>query len=105
MKAKELLSRREAWTRGVIARNASGQGVPPLDPSAVSWCIVGALVKCYNLKTQDYYMALSKLDTLLANRGGQGLTKFDQSPGMYTISFNENVVYEDVIALLNEADV
>lgn len=31
------------WTRGALARNAAGAPVSPHDPSAVCWCVLGAL--------------------------------------------------------------
>lgn len=43
--AKEVIAKPEAWTQGVTAIDAEGYGVPCDYPSAVCFCIVGALGK------------------------------------------------------------
>lgn len=47
MKVHELLARPEAWTKGAVARDASGIEVDFNSPSACQWCLMGAVVKCY----------------------------------------------------------
>ena len=110
MKAKELLSRREAWTTGIIARDAEGHGVEATSQEAVSWCLIGALVKCYKSNqemdyflTESYYKALEKVDRLAAIRVNLVYNELER--GMYAIAANESLPYEEVLALLNEADV
>ena len=104
MKAKELLSRREAWTTGIIARDVLGHGVEATSQEAVSWCLIGALVKCYSgNKTEAYYQALEKVDRFAAIRVNLIYNELER--GMYAIAANESLPYEEVLALLNEADV
>ncbi len=47
MTVAQLLRRKESWTQGVYARNAAGEKVRFDDPAATSWCLWGALKKCY----------------------------------------------------------
>ena len=104
MKAKELLSRREAWTTGIIARDLQRHGVEATSQEAVSWCLIGALVKCYaGNKSEAYYQALEKVDRLAAIRVNLVYNELER--GMYAIAANESLPYEEVLALLNEADV
>lgn len=45
-RARDLLDDRSRWTRGTVARTEGGAMTKPDDPSAVTWCAVGALDKC-----------------------------------------------------------
>ncbi|PYQ25648.1 MAG: hypothetical protein DMF56_27015 [Acidobacteria bacterium] len=47
MKISELLTDASKWTQRTYARDEFGDDVAATDPKAVSWCLVGALVKCY----------------------------------------------------------
>jgi hypothetical protein len=59
---RELLSSRERWTQGCMARNQSSLPVEPLDPSAVCWCLVGAMYKVNsNLPLLDRYKVVDAL--------------------------------------------
>ena len=44
VQAHELIAAPERWTREVWARNSSGDEVEADDPSAVSWCVGGAVL-------------------------------------------------------------
>jgi hypothetical protein len=48
MKAYELLSDRSKWTQNYAARDKDNKNVSPHDSSAVKFCLIGALRKCYN---------------------------------------------------------
>ena len=41
--AADLIEPEGAWTRGVLARNASGNLVMPCNPEAICWCALGAI--------------------------------------------------------------
>lgn len=43
LKAADLIEPPEKWTTGVLARDAFGNAVDSDDPSACSWCAVGAI--------------------------------------------------------------
>lgn len=95
MKAKELLAKPEAWTKGAYARDAEGQNVHAEDEEAVSFCLDGALRRCYVACSEAYYQANERI--------------LDAIPeGFFTpISFNDfhRTTHADVLALLEKADV
>jgi hypothetical protein len=48
MTAMELLNKPSSWTQGNLAITKDGVPCNPCSPSAVSWCLMGALDKCYS---------------------------------------------------------
>ncbi len=61
MKAWQLLKSNKNWCRGNFARDNGGMGVPPDDPTAFSFCAVGALRKIYTEGTMAYFYMDRKL--------------------------------------------
>lgn len=49
MKVKELLSKKSKWTKGTMARDKKGFEVDYNDPTAYSFCLVGAIRRCYGV--------------------------------------------------------
>lgn len=47
MTVQMLLRDETCWTRGAFARDRRAQEVPPQDPAAVRWCVIGAIRHCY----------------------------------------------------------
>lgn len=47
MKLSELLAKPENWTQEHQACDAQGNSVSELAPTAVSWCLLGAIKKLY----------------------------------------------------------
>lgn len=47
MLVKELLSDESKWTKHTYARNSVGEAVRASSDSACSWCVFGAIEKCY----------------------------------------------------------
>lgn len=47
MKAFELIAKPENWCKFYDAKNSMGHSVPFDDKSAVMFCIIGAIFKCY----------------------------------------------------------
>jgi hypothetical protein len=47
MKVSELLSDASKWCQGYLAIDKSGDPVAPEASEATSWCLFGALCKCY----------------------------------------------------------
>jgi hypothetical protein len=47
MKVAELLDRPEKWCQGAPARDANGWRTSALGDEACSWCLMGALHRCY----------------------------------------------------------
>lgn len=50
MKVYELLSEESKWTKRALARDIKGIEVDVNSVEAVSWCLIGALRKCYKTK-------------------------------------------------------
>ena len=92
MTTKEILTQarvlvKQSWTQGAYARNSDGESVAAKDPTACSWCAVGA-IKAAN---PDGYPRLCELWDLFDNLVGRPLT----------ISFNDasDTTQEDVLSL------
>ena len=47
MKIKDLLTDASKWTQKALARDKSGNRVVAREESAVQWCLMGAMHKCY----------------------------------------------------------
>lgn len=80
MKVTELLSDPARWTRGAWARDARGIPVNVMDPTAVCWCFVGAII-------HEYPDASGQLD-----RAKDAC----ESPSLF--DFNDNSTHEEVVA-------
>ena len=48
MKVKDLLSSPEKWHKGCYAKDTKGNPVSETGSTAVSWCLMGAIYKCYD---------------------------------------------------------
>lgn len=47
MKIKELLDTPDKWTQGTCARDTDGDATYSESPTAVCFCLLGAINKCY----------------------------------------------------------
>lgn len=65
--AIELISDPERWTRNILARDRAGHRCPASHPSAVRWCIVGALIKTGDVDRVP--SAVTALNTILTKSG------------------------------------
>jgi hypothetical protein len=84
-----ILNRPQAWTRGASARNLAGEPVDPLDPSAVTFCARGAVVKA--IGTYDYPRVTVVMAALCR--------RMVPCPSVY----NDEHEYEDVIDAMRQA--
>jgi hypothetical protein len=48
MKVQQLLKQEEDWCKGTLARDTDGFSVGLFDKEAVKFCLLGALLLCYN---------------------------------------------------------
>lgn len=88
MKAYELLSEPRNWAKYSLAYHEDGK-CDPSDFRAISWCMVGAILKCYPDKDQ-YVKALDKVCDVVGPNIGW---------------FNDKNTYEDVVGLLRKLDI
>lgn len=95
MKVKELLDSESKWTQHYTARRTDSIACNALDPAASSWCLYGALQKCYTDLT-EWVAAYDKLTLVIRKHYDS-----DDSP----IHFNDTHCFSDVEAVLEEADV
>lgn len=82
----ELLSDESRWTKTKMARDAAMLVVPYDDPSAVCWCLVGALRKTSTNGT-NFFGAWQKLEDMCG----------------HIADFNDSHTHAEVIALLDRA--
>lgn len=88
MKVSELLATPARWTQGTMARNDRGQPVYPDSKSAVCWCLVGAVAKCYTSHS-DHIRVMGKL-----------------KEHMSVVSiYNDTHTFEEVKSLVLELDI
>lgn len=89
MKIKELLTDESKWTKNTLARNAVGEEELAHSEFAVSWCLVGAAVKCYSFGAGD---VLNKIRDYI------------KSP---VVDFNNNpqTTFADIRKLVEELDI
>ena len=104
MKAYEVISSPEKWTKGTYARDSSGFPTGSRCSESVCWCAVGALTVAYGYSLNGvgdaYHEALFKVEHKLREMGKGG-------PHGYITTFNDHpdTTYEDVYNLLKELDV
>lgn len=48
MRVEELLDRPEKWTKLAASRDNEGNPINALNEKSCSWCLVGAIIKCYD---------------------------------------------------------
>ena len=58
MNLQQLYAEPDSWTQGLLARTRAGDGVPPDEPGATSWCLLGAAIRCYGDCTPEYRRAI-----------------------------------------------
>jgi len=96
MKAYELLAPEGAWTQRAQARDERGCEVPFSSPFAVSYCLLGALYKCYPSTRQ----VRDSLYDRLKNTPG-----FDWTKGFPGWNDAPDRTQAEVVALLKELDI
>jgi len=94
MKAHELLSPEGAWTQGVMASDQDGLVCWALAPQARSWCLLGALHRCYN--DTDYGYAVDDIESILRLQGYDYPEAWNDAPER---------TQAEVVALLKELDI
>jgi len=95
MKIQELLTDESKWCKGAVSRTTSEVSLSADHPDAVSWCLLGAIVKCYPATTTQYQIRCRLLEHL-------GLTAEDTLVG-----FNDraSTTFNDILDLCKKVDV
>lgn len=87
MKIKELYTDESKWTKGAFSRDIDGNEKIFSDDSIVSWCLLGAIDKCY---TSGEYMKIWKL---LFNTVG------------HISNYNDSHTFKEIKQLVEELDI
>ena len=111
MKAHELLSKPGAWTQNTLARDHDGNAVTVDSPHACSWCIAGAIMRCYPLiktptlidKLKQELLPTWKESTLKQEL----LPTWKESTAFIIGPYNDdpNRTQEEVVELLKKLDI
>ena len=103
MKIRDFFDNVDKWTKGVYARNASGDEVMPEDPDAVSWNLSGAIVLNYfylvpyHLKTKEYTDSLAaKMHEICDIIGTEEVWKWEAMPER---------TFEEVKSVIEKVDI
>jgi len=89
MKIHELLNRPERWTQEVMARDINGETSRLRGNEAVSWCLLGAMFKCYPNENERLEVGV----------------KIKRRIDDNIVDFNDNGTYKQVYNLVKELDV
>ncbi len=91
MKIRELLTDETKWTQGQAARTITGEATSATGESAVRWCLLGAIMKCYG---HSYSVQLDV--ELLLRSTVNGIVTYNDDP---------NREFEEVKALVEKLDI
>ena len=91
MKIKELLSSEDKWCQGSLSKTQNGKGCFSFAEEAVSWCLVGAIYKCYHNS-----IACSSVMFLIKNELGDKVLEWNDDPTRK---------FEDVRELVERLDI
>jgi hypothetical protein len=81
MKMKELLSNEKRWTQGAYARDEMGTVVTPESASAVSFCLLGAVRRCYGGSSGGMTKAWARLKAELGGHDHGFTVIWNDLPG------------------------
>ncbi len=95
MKAHELIAKPENWTKCAAARNKNGEPVFESSPQASSFCMIGAIARCYG--PDEFREFVERLVNYLRIRKGAVLiSNWNDDPAR---------THEEVLEVLKELDI
>lgn len=91
----ELLSDKNLWTRGAMARTLKGNPIGPYEPNAVRWCQAGArYMLCETAAPRDMRLTVSmRVKQLIENEAAS------RDP----VYVNDNLGYDATMVMLRKA--
>ena len=92
MKVLELFSDPSTWVQGAYAANKEGIPLPIHDPFSVSFCLVGAISKCYKRDTKEFVEVEAKVLAEL----GSPISYWNDEPGR---------TFQEVLDLVTKLDI
>jgi hypothetical protein len=97
LKLREVLTDETKWIKGNYAVDAHGLRTPAYAPTAVCFCIVGAVRRCYDSDNPTAISALrDAARQLYPNRIGETVSSFNDHP---------DTTFEDVVKVIELAGV
>lgn len=92
IEARSYITQEEHFTRDTFAKDATGRSVPPSDPTAISFCAIGALLKA-KCDYQSYNKANDALDMVSESRGYGNILHANDTKGWEIVL----QIYDDAI--------
>lgn len=94
MTLQQLFHHKDRWTKRTRARDIDGYACEAESPSAVAFCLLGGLNKCYQ-NNVEWFAALRKLQQAI------------EPPGMTVVEWNDDPdrTFEEVSELIKKAGV
>lgn len=102
MKAHELLCSPDKWVKGRLAVEADGTWVRLHSPTAVRWCVIGAIVRCYGYGTNETEEVCDRLATFLHLSEASSVAELSSLAGWNDA---RGRTFEDVHSALKELDI
>lgn len=68
MTVQELFSKDGVWCQENLALNAQDQPVEPQDPSAVKFCLIGAIYRCYDDDVEKLFSYQDRVFEVIRSR-------------------------------------
>ena len=98
MNLQSLFLDESCWTKGNYTKNKNGANVGIFDESCCSWCLLGAINKCYNKpERQNCLEVVEKVKEYLEKTGFTGtISAFNDSPGTN---------FDDILNLIRALDI
>jgi hypothetical protein len=96
--ALEILQNPQQWCQKAWARDVDGYPVDPTDPSAVKFCLLGAVMKAAFDAEPEYQKASHLID-----QAHGALKAVHPLYPIVTLNDDEATSHQDIISLLNQA--
>lgn len=98
MRVIDLLASQKQWTRERYARDIHGLSEHPLLDTAVGWCLIGAVRKCYGYK-EEANIAMSKLARTIIELG------YREDGAIACFNDASETTFEDIRKVIEKADI
>jgi hypothetical protein len=94
-KAAALIENPDAWTQGVVARDADNAPTQPDSTDACRWCLIGAVVKAADGNIPALRAAVTCLHSAMKQKTALKRARIG--------NFNDSHTHAEVLELLREA--
>ncbi len=107
MKLSELLTDESKWVQGHLAISKYDRETSGADPDAIKWCLMGAISKCSDNQSTEWWRMYYSLRNSIKDLFGTTRnykTTYDDVP--YIQDFNDNnlTTFEDVKVVIEHSE-